>query len=131
MQQRRKFGEIIGRNEYRGAVFYVAEVNDEFHLFRQIGENISHHRDFTIIVRRIGDHHEGDLRHVVDGNGKGLVELEEIVDRDDWSADNAMAFVFNGSGKRVAESFDGKAAAAPLLHIEYESTELTDIDLFF
>jgi len=42
-----------------------------------------------------------------------------------------MAFVINGSGKRVAESFDGKAAAAPLLHIEYESTELTDIDLFF
>ncbi len=57
--------------------------------------------------------------------------VQEIVDRGDWSAANAMAFVIKGTGKRVAESFDGKAAAAPLLHIEYESTELTDIDLFY
>ena len=45
--------------------------------------------------------------------------VQEIVDRGGWSAANAMAFVIDGVGKRVAESFDGKAAAAPLLHIEY------------
>ena len=57
--------------------------------------------------------------------------VQEIVDQGDWSASNAMAFVINGAGKRVAESFNGKATAAPLLHIEYESIEPTDIDLFF
>jgi hypothetical protein len=56
--------------------------------------------------------------------------VQEIVDRSDWSPTNAMAFMIGGAGKRVAESFDGTADAAPLLHIEYESAEPTDIDFF-
>ena len=56
--------------------------------------------------------------------------VQEIVDRIDWSPANAMAFMIGGAGKRVAESFDGKAGAAPLLHIEYDSAEPTDIDFF-
>lgn len=43
--------------------------------------------------------------------------VQEIIDRGGWSADNSMAFIISGSGKRVAESEDG--SAAPRLHIEY------------
>jgi len=30
-----------------------------------------------------------------------------------------MAFVLEGAGQRIAEAFDGEAAAAPLLHIDW------------
>ncbi|MDX1412988.1 MAG: tandem-95 repeat protein, partial [Candidatus Promineifilaceae bacterium] len=36
-----------------------------------------------------------------------------------WISGNAMVFIITGSGKRVAEAFNGAAAAAPLLHVEY------------
>ena len=45
--------------------------------------------------------------------------VQEIVDRSGWSSRNNMAFFVSGSGKRVAESFNGEAGAAPLLHVEY------------
>jgi peptidoglycan/xylan/chitin deacetylase (PgdA/CDA1 family) len=45
--------------------------------------------------------------------------VQEIVDRPGWSSGNAMALVLTGSGKRVAESFDGEPNGAPLLHIEF------------
>jgi hypothetical protein len=44
---------------------------------------------------------------------------QAIVDRTDWAPGNAMAFVIGGTGKRVAESYDGSRSQAPLLHIEY------------
>ncbi len=45
--------------------------------------------------------------------------LQEIVDRDGWSSGNAVSFIITGSGKRVAESYDGESDKAPRLHIEY------------
>ncbi|MBN1671552.1 MAG: hypothetical protein JXR37_10990 [Kiritimatiellae bacterium] len=45
--------------------------------------------------------------------------VQEIVDRDGWRHGNALALIITGTGKRVAESFDGQPAAAPLLHVEY------------
>jgi hypothetical protein len=45
--------------------------------------------------------------------------VQEIVDRPDWANGNALAFLITGVGKRVAESFDGNAPAAPLLHVRY------------
>ncbi|MCP3914993.1 MAG: hypothetical protein GY711_05520 [bacterium] len=45
--------------------------------------------------------------------------LQQIVDRGGWSAGNALALLITGSGERVAESYDGVASAAPLLHVEY------------
>jgi cysteine-rich repeat protein len=45
--------------------------------------------------------------------------LHEIVDRPGWVSGNAMAFIFTGSGRRTAESYEGLAAGAPLLHVEY------------
>jgi hypothetical protein len=43
--------------------------------------------------------------------------VQEIVDRPGWANGNAMVIIVIGSGKRVAESFDG--GAPPILHIEY------------
>ena len=45
--------------------------------------------------------------------------IQEIVNRPGWEAGNALAVIITGSGKRVAESFDGSETAAPLLQIEY------------
>ena len=51
--------------------------------------------------------------------------IQEIVDQPDWAAGNAIVLLFRDNpdkpsvGTREAESFDGTADAAPLLHIEY------------
>ncbi len=45
--------------------------------------------------------------------------IQEIVDRPGWSSGNALSIIITGAGERVAESFDGNAAGAPLLHIEF------------
>jgi hypothetical protein len=45
--------------------------------------------------------------------------IQEIVSRDGWSSGNSLALIITGSGKRTAESFDGDAAGAPLLHVQY------------
>ena len=45
--------------------------------------------------------------------------VQQIVSAGGWSALNSMAFIVSGSGTRTAWAYDGNAAAAPLLHIEY------------
>ena len=45
--------------------------------------------------------------------------VQEIVDRSGWNAGNAMAFIIEGTGKRVAKSYNGSTSQAPLLHVEY------------
>jgi hypothetical protein len=45
--------------------------------------------------------------------------IQEIVDRPGWSAGNALVVIVTGSGKRVAESYNGLPSGAPLLHVEY------------
>jgi hypothetical protein len=45
--------------------------------------------------------------------------VNEIVNGADWGSGNAIVFIVSGSGKRVAESFNGHGGGAPLLHIEY------------
>jgi hypothetical protein len=47
--------------------------------------------------------------------------IQEIVDGNGWLSGNAIAFFLTGTGKRVAESYDGVAQAAPNLHIEFEA----------
>jgi hypothetical protein len=49
--------------------------------------------------------------------------VQEIVGRSGWTMGNDMAFVFTGSGTRTAEAFEGNAASAPLLHIEWTAGE--------
>jgi hypothetical protein len=45
--------------------------------------------------------------------------IQEVVDRDDWSAGNDLAIIITGTGKRVAEAYEGSFQGAPLLHVEY------------
>ncbi len=45
--------------------------------------------------------------------------LQAVVARPDWAAGNDVAFIITGSGTRTAESFEGSATQAPLLHIEW------------
>ncbi|MFC7537549.1 Calx-beta domain-containing protein [Sphingomonas sp. GCM10030256] len=47
--------------------------------------------------------------------------VSEIVSRSDWAALNDIVLLITGSGRRTAEAFEGGAAKAPLLHIEYTS----------
>jgi len=46
--------------------------------------------------------------------------IQEIVNRAGWSSGNSMVIIVTGSGKRVAESYNGESANAPLLHVEYQ-----------
>ena len=48
--------------------------------------------------------------------------VQEIVNRSGWSPGNAMAFIVTGTGHRTAESYNGRANAAPLLHVEFGNT---------
>jgi hypothetical protein len=45
--------------------------------------------------------------------------IEEILDRPDWLSGNALALLIHGTGSRVAESYEGAPAAAPLLYVEF------------
>lgn len=46
--------------------------------------------------------------------------VQEIVDRDGWRSGNSMAFVISGSGKRVADSYDGNPSGAPRLRVQVQ-----------
>jgi len=45
--------------------------------------------------------------------------IQEIVDRTGWSNGNSLVIIISGLGKRVADSFDGNAAGAPLLQLAH------------
>ena len=47
--------------------------------------------------------------------------VQAVVDRSGWQAGNHLALLVDGSGKRSAWSYDGKASAAPLLVVTYEA----------
>ncbi|MGE5803537.1 MAG: Ig-like domain-containing protein [Gemmatimonadota bacterium] len=48
--------------------------------------------------------------------------LQEIVNRPGWMSGSALALIITGTGRRVAESYDG-SPAAPLLHVEFQSPD--------
>ncbi len=59
--------------------------------------------------------------------------IQGVVNRSGWSSGNDIAFIIEaGSGcssrdcQRTAESYDGSASQAPLLHIEYTSSGIDD-----
>jgi hypothetical protein len=64
---------------------------------------------WTAVGLRGADQRTPDLAAVV----------QEIVNRPGWTGGNALALVVTGTGTRTAESFDGGAAKAPVLRIEY------------
>ena len=46
--------------------------------------------------------------------------IQEIVDRPGWSWGNSLVLIITGSGENTAESFNGEADSAPLLHVSFE-----------
>ncbi len=48
--------------------------------------------------------------------------IQEIVDRSGWSIGNALVIIISGTGTRTAESYDGDADGAPLLHVEWDAS---------
>jgi hypothetical protein len=57
------------------------------------------------------------------GDGQRTPDLSAlvaaVVGRAGWVSGNALALQVSGTGRRTAESFEGGASFAPLLHIEY------------
>jgi hypothetical protein len=47
--------------------------------------------------------------------------IQEFINRPGWMQNNSLAIIISGTGERVAESYDGDQAGAPLLHVEYYS----------
>ncbi len=45
--------------------------------------------------------------------------IQEIVNRPGWTPENSLAIIVSGTGKRVAEAFDGFPEGAPTLHVDY------------
>ena len=48
--------------------------------------------------------------------------VQEVVNRSGWADGNSMGFLFDGAGSRTAESYEGEATAAALLHIEFDDS---------
>jgi hypothetical protein len=47
--------------------------------------------------------------------------VQEIVDQPGWASGNSIVIIITGTGKRVADSYNGTATGAPLLHVDYIS----------
>ncbi len=47
--------------------------------------------------------------------------IQKIVSRAGWASGNALVLIITGTGHRTAYAFDGGAAQAPLLHVEFTS----------
>ena len=45
--------------------------------------------------------------------------VQEIVNQPNWISGNSLVFVVTGTSGGVAKSFEGNAAGAPLLHVEF------------
>ena len=57
--------------------------------------------------------------------------VQEVVDRAGWGSGNALVMIVTGTGKRVAESYDGSSANAPLLHVEYDLPTYIRAELWY
>jgi len=61
--------------------------------------------------------------------------IQEIVDRPGWSPGNSLALVITGTGKRTAKSYNGSAAIAPQLRVQFAANRVTaavdDVDTTF
>jgi hypothetical protein len=66
---------------------------------------------WTTVGERDAPQRTTDLRYVL---------TEIFSPANGWTTGNALVIIVTGSGRRVAESFEGGAARAPVLHIEYD-----------
>ncbi|MGH9463626.1 MAG: PKD domain-containing protein, partial [Vicinamibacteria bacterium] len=103
-----------------GLLAIQAEAIDDAPTFRRARKNISKRARTTASVawspplwEKVGE--AGDDQRTPNI----AAVIQEVVDRPGWASGNSLAIVITGMGKRVAESFNGAPAAAPLLHVEY------------
>ena len=47
--------------------------------------------------------------------------IQEIVNRPGWRSGNSLVIIVTGTGRRIAESFEGLAIGAPMLRVEYST----------
>jgi hypothetical protein len=47
--------------------------------------------------------------------------VQEIVNLSGWQSGNSMSFILQGTGKRIAHSYDGSPSKSPLLYVEWEN----------
>jgi len=52
--------------------------------------------------------------------------LQEIIDGNGWENGQAVVLVIDGTGRRVAESFEGQSNSAATLHIDFTPPDSTD-----
>jgi VCBS repeat-containing protein len=52
--------------------------------------------------------------------------IQEIVSRQGWASGNSLSIIITGTGHRTADSYNGSAATAPLLHVEYTTGSSND-----
>jgi type IV pilus assembly protein PilY1 len=58
-------------------------------------------------------------------NGADLADvIQAVVNRSDWCGGNAMTLLIQGSGTRLAKSYDSSPSDAPKLRISYDPTEI-------
>ena len=55
--------------------------------------------------------------------------IQEIVNRPTWNPSGNLVIIIIGTGKRVAESYEGLPSKAPLLYIEYTATKSLPVAL--
>ena len=54
--------------------------------------------------------------------------VQEIINQNNWTANNSVAFIISGNGNREAESYEGLASGAAKLYIEYDPSCAVDVD---
>jgi hypothetical protein len=52
--------------------------------------------------------------------------IQEVVDRSGWQPRNSLLVLIEGTGRRVALSFDADPTAAPFLHVEFDNSVQID-----
>jgi hypothetical protein len=53
--------------------------------------------------------------------------IQEIVNRSGWTTSSKLAIIFNGTGTRTAESFEGSQVASPYIHVEYTTASTKSV----
>lgn len=99
------------------------EAHDNASSFSSSKNNISHRNttDNSISWKPEKWKHVGDKKNTPDL--KNIVQ--ETINRNGWGSGSSMVFIITGTGKRVADSYDGSSTKAPLLHVEYTVAEIS------
>jgi hypothetical protein len=109
-----------------GTMVFRAQAVDSAPVFTSVASNVSSRAlttastswtpaSWTVVGDAAAAQRSPDLTAVV----------QEVVSRTGWASGNSLAIVVKGTGARIAESFDGDAAGAPLLHVEYKTPAVT------